>query len=80
MGVVSLYLDKRLQAVDSTLFSHQTVNKSALTDSVVSPAVVCHPGAHAGAHVKAQDVQPQPPGLSKDMPVPKMAENGSSSR
>lgn len=41
---------------------------------------VCHPGAHAGAHVKTQDLQPQPPGLSQDMSVPKMAENGSSTR
>lgn len=69
--------------MDRTLFSHQTLNKSALTERVVCPvvfAVVCHPGAHAGAHVKAQDLQPQPPGLSQDMPIPKMAENGSSTR
>lgn len=43
-------------------------------------AVVCNPGAHAGAHVPAQDLQPQPPGLSQDLPVPEMAENGGSTR
>lgn len=62
---------------------HQMLNKSALTQRVVCPfvsAVVCHSGAHAGAHVKAQDLQPQPPGLSQDMPIPKMAENGSPTR
>lgn len=46
----------------------------------VVSAVVCHPGAHAGAHVKAQDLQPQPPGLSEDMSIPEMAENGSPTR
>lgn len=47
--------------------------------SVVS-AVVCHPGADAGAHVETQDLQPQPSGLSQDMPVPKMAEDGRPTR
>lgn len=66
-----------------TLSAHQMLNKSALTARVVCPvvsAVVCYPGAHAGTHVKAQDLQPQPPRLSQDMPIPKMAENGSSTR
>lgn len=66
-------------AQDTALMLHAF----ALTEHVLCPvvcAVVCHPGAHAGAHVKAQDLQPQPPGLSQDMPVPKMAENGSSTR
>lgn len=43
-------------------------------------AVVCHSGADAGAHVQAQDLQPQPSGLSEDMPVPEVAENGGSTR
>lgn len=80
MDVVLLHLDA---AVDTTLFSRKMLNKSALTDRVVfsvASTVVCHPGAHAGAHVKAQDLQPQPPGLSQDMPIPKMAENGSPTR
>lgn len=71
-------------AVDTALFSHQMLKRSASTDlhgfSPAVSAVVCHPGAHAGAHVKAQDLQPQPPGLSQDMPIPKMAEDGSSTR
>lgn len=43
-------------------------------------AVVCHTGADAGAHVETQDLQPQPAGLSQDMPVPEMAENGRPTR
>lgn len=73
----------RAAAVNNILFSHQMLNKSTLTECVVLPvvsAVVCHPGANAGAHVKAQDLQPQPPRLSQDMPIPKMAENGSPTR
>ncbi len=82
MDVVLLFPDKRLQQ-DGMLFYHQLLNKSALTERAVCPfafAVVCHSGAHAGAHVQAQDLQPQPTGLSQDMPIPKMAENGSPTR
>lgn len=43
-------------------------------------AAVRHPGADAGAHVTAQDLQPQPPGLSQDVPLPEMAENGGPTR
>lgn len=83
MDVVLLYLDKRLQpcAGLSSVITRR-INLLQLNAAVcpVVSAVVCHPGAHAGAHVKAQDLQPQPAGLSQDMPVPEMAENGSPTR
>ena len=43
-------------------------------------AALCHLGAHAGADVQTQDVQPQPPGLPEDLPLPEVAAHGGSPR
>lgn len=42
------------------------------------PAALCNPRTNAGAHVKAQDLQPQSPGLPQDLPLPKVATDGCS--
>lgn len=40
------------------------------------PLAVCDFGAHAGADVQTQDLQPQPQRLPQDLSVPEMAEDG----
>ena len=43
-------------------------------------AALCHPGAHAGADVPAQNLQPQPQRLPEDVPLPEVAEDGGTTR
>jgi len=47
---------------------------------VFLPPAVCDPGAHAGADVQTQDVQPQPQRLPQDLSLPEMAEDGGTTR
>lgn len=51
-----------------------------LCPSVFPPPAVCDFGAHAGADVQTQDIQPQPQGLPQDLPLPEMAEDGGTTR
>lgn len=48
--------------------------------SLFSPAAVCDSGAHAGADVQTQDIQPQPQRLPQNLPLPEMAEDGGTAR
>lgn len=60
------------------LLSH--LSSLTLCLSPFPPPAVCDSGAHAGADVQTQDVQPQPQGLPQDLPLPEMAEDGGTTR
>lgn len=47
---------------------------------LLCPPAVCDLGAHAGADVQTQDLQPQSQRLPQDLPLPEMAEDGGTAR
>lgn len=51
-----------------------------LTSCPSAPPALCNPRTNAGAHVTAQDLQPQSPGLPQDLPVPEVAADGRAAR